>query len=197
MTVYQILAVWFLAFFAFAFVWPSWRVWRRDGINPLVLPRDDSAHGLVGRWFKGLVAATAAYTGALAAGLDPAWFGHLAWLDAQTTRIAGGACLVVSLPLVVMAQRSMGKSWRIGIDGRTPGELVTGGIFARSRNPIFLGMRLGLLGLLLTAPTGASLAIFLLGEALVGIQVRLEEAFLTQTGGTAYAAYREAVPRWL
>ena len=42
-----------LLFFAIAMAWPTWRIWQRDGINALVLPSDDTVHGLVGRWFKG------------------------------------------------------------------------------------------------------------------------------------------------
>jgi hypothetical protein len=46
------LFLFYVLFFAAAFVWPTWRLWRRDGVNALVLPRDDSPHGLVGNWFR-------------------------------------------------------------------------------------------------------------------------------------------------
>lgn len=71
------------------------------------------------------------------------------------------------------------------------------GLFALSRNPIFLGMRLALLGLFLVLPTGATLVILLVGEALMQVQVRLEEAHLTEALGAQYEAYRGATRRWL
>jgi len=44
----------------------------------------------------------------------------------------------------------MGASWRVGIDDR-PTQLVTGGLFSLSRNPIFSGMLLTLAGFILIA----------------------------------------------
>ena len=46
------LLAYFVAFFAFAFVWRSLRVWRRTGVNPVVLPAGDDAYAYVGRAFK-------------------------------------------------------------------------------------------------------------------------------------------------
>ena len=46
------LLLFFSIFFAAAFFWPTYRLWRRERINALVLPYDDSAHGMVGRWFR-------------------------------------------------------------------------------------------------------------------------------------------------
>ena len=42
-----------ILFFGVAIFWPTWRLWRRDRVNALVIPYDDTAHGLVGRWFRG------------------------------------------------------------------------------------------------------------------------------------------------
>mgnify|MGYP001490612632 CR=1 FL=1 len=66
------------------------------------------------------------------------------------------------------------------------------GVFRLSRNPIFLGMRLTLLGLFLVIPNAVTLAVLVLGNVLVQVQVRLEEAF-----GEVYARYREQVRRWI
>jgi protein-S-isoprenylcysteine O-methyltransferase Ste14 len=197
MTKFGSLLFYYLAFFALTFAWPVWRFWRREGINPLVLANDDSAHGLVARWFKALIVAVFALVGALAAGLDPALLGRLDWLDLPALRSAGIAALALSMPIIALAQFQMGRSWRIGIDQQRDTELVTGGIFTRSRNPIFLGMRVKLLGLFLFVPTGAMLAIWLLGELLMAVQVRLEEAHLRTMAGANYDAYCRATPRWI
>jgi protein-S-isoprenylcysteine O-methyltransferase Ste14 len=91
----------------------------------------------------------------------------------------------------------MGESWRIGIDEghRTP--LVRKGVFGYSRNPIFLGMMLTLLGLFLVTPNAVTLLVLGLGVVLIQIQVRLEEEFLSRAHGDDYADYRRDVRRWL
>jgi protein-S-isoprenylcysteine O-methyltransferase Ste14 len=53
-----------------------------------------------------------------------------------------------------IAQYQMSNSWRIGIDEKNKTELVTKGIFY-SRNPIFLGMIISILGIFLILPTCA------------------------------------------
>jgi len=74
---------------------------------------------------------------------------------------------------------------------------VQQGVFALSRNPIFLGMQFMLLGLLLVLPNAVTLATCVLGMALIQIQVRLEEEHLIQLHGEAYRAYQQRVRRWL
>lgn len=192
----QLLAF-FSLFFALAFFLPTYRLWRRDGVNALVLPADDTAHALVGRLSKATIVATFLLLGALSLGVPEAAAGPLPWLDAKIVRIAGWVVLGLSLVWIIAAQARMGPSWRIGIDANTRTELVTGGIFAISRNPIFLGMRAGLLGLFLVLPNAITLAILVLGEALMQVQVRLEETHLQSVHGDAYERYRLTVRRWL
>ena len=91
----------------------------------------------------------------------------------------------------------MQKSWRIGIDEDVKTELVQTGLFKLSRNPIFLGMRVMLLGLFLVLPSAATLVILFVGDLLIQIQVRLEEEFLTRTHGKTYLAYQKQVRRWI
>jgi len=66
-----------------------------------------------------------------------------------------------------------------------------------SRNPIFLGMRVMLLGLFLIVPNVVTFAILITGELLIQTQVRLEEDFLSRIHGQAYLAYQKQVRRWL
>ena len=104
--------------------------------------------------------------------------------------------LVAALAWIAIAQVQMGRSWRIGVDPAKT-ELKAARLFAVSRNPIFLGMRAMLVGVFLVAPNALSLAVLLLGEALIQLQVRFEEAHLERIEGEAYRAYRARVPRWL
>jgi len=76
-------------------------------------------------------------------------------------------------------------------------DLVTGGFFNHSRNPLYVGNLLILLGLLLTwnAPAAYLVGVpfFLIGYSAI---VAAEEAFLRRKFGAQYDAYAARVPRW-
>lgn len=81
---------------------------------------------------------------------------------------------------------------------REPGQLVTGGLFRISRNPMYLGFVLSLagLGILLGAATPwAVVAAFVL--VVDRWYIRFEEAAMQHHFGAAYEAYRRDVRRWL
>lgn len=187
----------FALFFAAAFFWPTWRLWKREDVNALVLTYDDTAHGIVGRWFRFTLVGIFVVLAALSSGLPAEAAGPLTWIENGVTTWVGWGLLLASLLWVVVAQAQMGSSWRIGIDTGSRPPLVRQGVFAISRNPIFLGMRMSLLGLFLVLPNALTLAILLLGEALMQVQVRLEEDHLASAFGADYAAYRRAVRRWI
>ncbi|CAG0926634.1 hypothetical protein TFLX_00137 [Thermoflexales bacterium] len=54
-----------------------------------------------------------------------------------------------------------------------------------------------LLGLFCMLPNAITLAMLVVGEALLQIQVRLEEEYLTETHGEVYLQYRRQTRRWL
>jgi protein-S-isoprenylcysteine O-methyltransferase Ste14 len=105
--------------------------------------------------------------------------------------------LVISICWVVIAQFQMGKSWRVGIDTHVKTELVIHGLFRISRNPIFLGMMVQLLGLFLVLPDAITLAILLAAYILISVQIRGEEEHLRELHPDAYPAYCCKVRRWL
>jgi protein-S-isoprenylcysteine O-methyltransferase Ste14 len=121
----------------------------------------------------------------------------ISWLERDFVRWFGLVLLVVSLVWTAVAQMQMGASWRIGIDKKNRTELVQKGLFAVSRNPIFLGMRLALAGFFLTIPNAVTLLTLGLGDVLMQIQVRLEEEHLKGLHGEKYAEFCRAVRRWL
>ncbi len=153
------LLLFFALFFAVTFLWPTWRLWRRERVSALVLPYDDTVHGVVGKWFRATLIGILVVLAALAAGLPLDVLGRLPWLESPLTRLIGWALLAASLIWVIIAQAQMGSSWRVGIDTVSRPPLVSGGVFARSRKPIFLGMRESLLGLFLVLPNALTLSI--------------------------------------
>jgi protein-S-isoprenylcysteine O-methyltransferase Ste14 len=108
---------------------------------------------------------------------------------------AGWAIGAAGTILIVVAQRQMGASWRIGIDA-APTALVTGGLFAVVRNPIFTGMLLALAGEVLIVPGVWIAAAWPLAAGLISIQARREELHLLLVHGEPYRAYAARVGRF-
>lgn len=188
----------FIAYFGAAFVWPSLRVYQKTGKNPVTFGGADTAHDFIGTSFKVLLALVAGTLCLFASGSET--YSYLLpahYLEQPLVQWIGVALCLLSLGWTLIAQWQMGTSWRIGIDGRDPGALVTKGLFARSRNPIFLGMQITLLGLFLITPNALTAAVLISGWLLIQIQARLEEPFLEGQYGDAYQKYRVQVPRFL
>jgi protein-S-isoprenylcysteine O-methyltransferase Ste14 len=191
-----ILPLYFIIYFGVAFVLKSLIVAKRKGKNPIVLPKDDSAYGLIGLYFKLTLIAMFIYV--LAYSLFPTWhsiFLIIPSLDNETIKYIGLVVLAVSLVWTIIAQGHMKNSWRIGIDTETKTELVTTGLFGLSRNPIFFGMILSLIGLFLVSPNALTFLFLILGYVLIQIQIRLEEEFLTNEHGQKYIDYKHKVRR--
>lgn len=192
------LPAYFVVLIALAFFWRGYRVWRSTGHNPYKLGAGDSAHDYIGRLFLVLAGAGAGMLALLL--FYPAAYPYLlpiTWLVWPPLTWAGLALLIAGLIWMLVAQETMGGSWRIGVDTEVRTDLVRHGLYTLSRNPIFLGMRAILFGLVLVLPNALSLIIFLLAEVLIQIQVRLEEQHLDQLHGAAYRAYRASTPRWI
>ncbi|MBK9154560.1 MAG: DUF1295 domain-containing protein [Chloracidobacterium sp.] len=191
------LLTYLIVYLTVAFVLPTYRVWKRTGLNPVTFGGTDSAHDYVGMLFKMVMLILLLATGARA--LLPAVDEYLipiSWLEIDLFRYVGYALLLASLVWVVTAQVQMADSWRIGIDSSKT-QLASTGLFGVSRNPIFLGMVGTLLGLLLVLPNALTLTIFALDFALMQIQVRLEEEFLRRSQEGEYEEYANRVRRWL
>ncbi len=92
---------------------------------------------------------------------------------------------------------SFDSSFPIGIDDDHPDELVTGGAFGVSRNPIYVAFWFILLGQFLVFPNVALLLYLAAATALFHRQVIREETYLAEHYGAAYAAYCRRLRRHL
>ena len=108
----------------------------------------------------------------------------------------GAAIAGVGILIFVLALLSFGNSWRVGIDTRTPGPLITSGLFAFSRNPIFLFMDLYLAGTFLLNGRLVFLLIAFAGILGLHRQILREERFLSGHHGEAYQKYCARTPRY-
>jgi protein-S-isoprenylcysteine O-methyltransferase Ste14 len=128
------------------------------------------------------------YTQPGGARLFPGAFAALL-VDFAPLKLAGAALIVVGQIVFLLALLAFGDSWRVGLDKRSPGKLITGGVFAVTRNPIFLFLDLYLVGTFLINGTVIFLVFAVLVVAGLHYQILQEEKFLCLTYGQAYRDY--------
>jgi protein-S-isoprenylcysteine O-methyltransferase Ste14 len=110
---------------------------------------------------------------------------------------AGVATCAVGLLLLVWSLVSFRESFRIGIDTDRPDALITSGIFAFSRNPIYVAFALVLIGEFLVFPNWILLAYVAGFVLLVHRQVLREEHYLQAHYGAEYLDYCRRVRRYV
>jgi protein-S-isoprenylcysteine O-methyltransferase Ste14 len=140
--------------------------------------------------------AVVAYAWPLSSRPVPAWLGTVL-VDGVWVRTAGAATVLAGLVVYTLALRAFGDSWRLGIDRETPGALVTNGIFAWTRNPIYIALDLFLIGAFLLQGRLVLLLLALINVALFDLLIRREESFLAEAYGQAYRDYCPRVGRYL
>lgn len=127
--------------------------------------------------------------------LDP-W--DLSLGDAGVLGLAAGLLMGGGLLLILVAVAQMKRHRTPVLPRREALQLMTTGVFRRSRHPIYLGMTLILLGWALRL--GDPLALIAVPVFLRVIERRFvepEEAALARRFGTAYGRYARATRRWL
>jgi protein-S-isoprenylcysteine O-methyltransferase Ste14 len=104
---------------------------------------------------------------------------------------------VLGLLLMLWSLISFRQSFRIGIDTDRPDSLITNGVFALSRNPIYVAFAIILIGQFLIFSNWISLIYVVAATWLFHRQVMREEEYLNRHYGQAYAAYCNRVRRYL
>lgn len=192
------LPIFLLAFLVLTVFLPRWRVMQATGKNPFVVPRDDSPQGYVGRVFRFIFLLVLVAVGVstfipqVEKYLLPVFF-----LETEIVQLVGWILLHLSLSLIVIAQHQMRQSWRIGFDASERTQLIETGLFRYSRNPIFVGILLVMLGLFLVLSNALTLLALVLTWVVLQVQARMEEAYLRKVQGVEYERYCQKVRRWL
>ncbi|MBQ0865868.1 methyltransferase family protein [Streptomyces smyrnaeus] len=161
---------------------------------------DAGFRGMSGRpgevsWWAGVLFVVALSGGAAApvatlAGLPTAVAPAMQWTGLVVTLAGMGATLA--------AQTNMGASWRVGVDAGERTALVTDGLFAHVRNPVFTAMVIAATGLALTVPNWVSLLALAALVTAIQLQVRvIEEPYLVSAHGHAYTVYAARTGRFL
>ena len=191
-TAMALLTFWALTLFGLR----SFVQWRKTGATGF-----KGFHGPVGSlpWIAGLafllgivflfVAPIAALTG---------WAGGELLLASRSLQITGTAIAVVGTVATLAAQFAMGDAWRIGVDASEKTQLVTTGLFAWVRNPIFTFMVISAVGF--TAMVPNVWAVAGLTGSIIGIEMQVrfvEEPYLKSVHGEPYQRYLATVGRFL
>ncbi len=111
--------------------------------------------------------------------------------------VASGVLVVAGLAIVVLARRELARYLQSTDPGHATTSLVTTGVFSFSRNPLYLGGVLVLVGI--GFAFNLPWVLLLLLPSLVACQYLLiapEETYLAAKFGQDYAAYAASVRRW-
>jgi protein-S-isoprenylcysteine O-methyltransferase Ste14 len=119
------------------------------------------------------------------------------FFDSEIVSWVGVLCCLTGLSVFLWSLISFGKSFRVGIDTERPDKLITTGVFAFSRNPIYVAFSLVLLGQFLVFPNWILLVYLGAGVWLLHRQVLREEQFLKTHYGKEYEDYCKRVRRYL
>ena len=110
---------------------------------------------------------------------------------------AGLALCFAALIGIALTLVGFGDSFRVGIDESQPDRLVTNGMFAISRNPIYVCFLMFCAGLFLVHHNIAITVAAVLFALTIHRQVIREEKFLATHYGAEYEDYRNSVRRYL
>lgn len=104
---------------------------------------------------------------------------------------------LAGLGICLIAQRTMGLAWRVGIDEQKETPLIQNGIFSLVRNPTYSGIFTIIIAVILLFPTLSILVWGIIFFLAIEFQVRLEEEFLLKTHGETYQTYAKKVKRYI
>lgn len=126
------------------------------------------------------------------------WLGIIQPLYQSLVMVTGIGLMLLSSVIIEYVHSYMNQDWRTGIvESETKQQLIVGGPFAKSRNPLFIGILTGQLGFFLAIPSLFSLVCLTTGAVVIFKQARAEELALCRQFGEAYDVYKRQVPRWL
>ncbi len=183
-----------MSFVAFAVVLPLVRLWWRSGTFGLVVHRTvDPVGRFVSRAFGIGVFGVLAWAIAVVT-TEPQALGLLSvpgWATSMGLALGG-----LGLLLVVVAQADMGGSWRIGVDDR-PTALIATGLYRWIRHPIYTGLLLLLIAVVLLTPSAWTFAGGVWLATMIALQSRVEEVHLERIHGTQWRSWAARTGRFV
>lgn len=118
-------------------------------------------------------------------------------LPALVLYLGGALLIVIAVSVIVSARREFARHEQPTDPGQVTSQMITSGLFAISRNPLYLGAALFVLGVSLLAQLSWMLILFIPMLLLCyEVLIRPEERYLLQLFGEEYRSYTRRVKRW-
>lgn len=121
----------------------------------------------------------------------------VSFLPEAVSLALGIPLLVLGLGLWGWGMASLAKLGESPDPFKPTGRLLTGGALRVSRNPIYTGGTIGLIGLALLLDTATGTAVAVILALTAHSLVRAEERYLESKFGEEYRDYRSRVRRWI
>lgn len=116
--------------------------------------------------------------------------------DSVLIRLTGVLAIFLSVYLLKTTLKHFGNSLRFGLNENNTGKLVTTGIFAKSRNPLFLSLLLFFTGTALIFPNFFFLAFTIAAFTGIHFSILKEEKFMYKVYDEEYKKYVTKVHRY-
>jgi len=199
MNVLQIAALSYLLFYAGILLgFRSYLLYKGTGINPLSSRKTNGLEGFIESIFRFcfflicVVVINFVFIENNYKLLVP-----ITYLEREIVGYLGILISSIGLIFSLIAQLQMGDSWRLGLNENETTKLINHNIYAYSRNPIYLGYLVSIVGFFMIMPNAISLCLLALSIVSIGMKVRLEEVYLLNKLGTEYQSYVDKVRRWI
>lgn len=113
-----------------------------------------------------------------------------------TLRWVAAVCGVMCLALTARCWMRMGSDWRMAVSETQRSALITDGLFARVRHPIYALSMLLMLCSAVIVPTAPMLVVAIVHIGLMNLKARNEERHLRKVHGAAYDDYLRRTGRF-
>jgi protein-S-isoprenylcysteine O-methyltransferase Ste14 len=108
--------------------------------------------------------------------------------------VAGTALVAIGLLFCVWARVHLGTNWSASVTVKQGHELVRSGPYRVVRHPIYTGLLLALLGTAIARGDAQGFVAVAIATVAFSHKLRIEERWMQETFGDAYARYRAEVP---
>ena len=138
------------------------------------------------------------YLAGIGLGFGIDWLIPVRLLSLETQLVVGLPIIVLALVLVLMSAWELHRAGTSPLHERPTTKVISRGLYGMSRNPIYVAMTLGSVGVAIVGDrvwilAATAIAVFVIDSMVIA----REEVFLTAKFGDQYLAYKARVRRWI
>lgn len=138
------------------------------------------------------------YLAGIGAGFGVDWLIPIRGLSLETQLAVGVPIIVLAFVLVLMSAWELHRAGTSPLHERPTTKVIAHGLYGMSRNPIYVAMTLGCVGVAIAADRVWVLAATAIAVLVIDrLVIAREEAFLEAKFGEDYLAYKARVRRWV